>query len=262
MEKIASRDGTVIAYDRVGAGPPVIVVAGASCDRGVQATLAGALARHVTVLNYDRRGRGDSGDTLPYAVDRELEDIRALVDAAGGRASLLGLSSGAVLAARAAADGVPLERLILWEPPFSVDAEGRRRARAYAARLRELLAHDQRGDALALFLRQVGLPEAAIAERRRSPYWESGVALAHTLAYDAAVMADSTPPTGVLAQIGTPSLVLAGSRSPEPLRRAAERAAASIPDSRHQVLADQDHHVDPEAIAPVVARFAGAAAGA
>ncbi|MBC3990080.1 alpha/beta hydrolase [Streptomyces sp. AC563] len=262
MEKIASRDGTVIAYDRVGVGPPVVVVAGASCDRGAQATLAGALARHMTVLNYDRRGRGDSGDTAPYAVDRELEDIRALVDAAGGRASLLGLSSGAVLAARAAADGVPVGRLVLWEPPFSVDAEGRRRARAYAARLRELLAHDQRGDALALFLRQVGLSEAAIAGRRRSPYWESGVALAHTLAYDAAVMADSTPPTGVLAQIGAPTLVLAGSRSPEPLRRAAERATASIPDSRHQVLADQDHHVDPEAIALVVARFAGAAARA
>lgn len=262
MEKVESRDGTVIAFDQLGAGPPLIVVAGASCDRAADAALAGQLARHLTVLHPDRRGRGDSGDTAPYAVAREVEDIHALVDAAGGAASLLGLSSGAVLAARAVAEGVPVDRLVLWEPPFAVDAEGRRRTEAYAARLRALLANGRRAEALTLFLRHVGLPEEAVVEMWRSPYWPRGVALAHTLAHDAAVMGDGTIPTAVLARIGAPTVVLAGARSPEPLRRAAERTAAAIPGGDYQLLADQDHHVAPEVLAPVVARFAGAAARA
>lgn len=126
MEKIESRDGTTIGFDQLGHGPAVILVAGAACDRGVGAPIAGALAEHFTVLNYDRRGRGDSGDTPPYAVTREVEDLAALLDAAGGSASVLGLSSGAALAAEAAASGLPIDRLLMWEPPFSLDPNGPR----------------------------------------------------------------------------------------------------------------------------------------
>jgi pimeloyl-ACP methyl ester carboxylesterase len=257
MEKIESKDGTAIAFDQLGGGPRLILVAGASCDRAVGAPLAEALARHFTVLNYDRRGRGDSGDTVPYAVAREVEDLAALLDAAGGSARVLGLSSGAALAAEAAASGLPIDRLIMWEPPFSVDPDGPRRAKLYTDRLTELLAADRRGDALAHFMAQVGLPDEAIAGMRQSPYWKLGLSLAPTLAYDAAILGDTTVPTRRYREIGVPTLVLSGSKSPDFLRRAAERVAEAIPGARHDELMGQDHNVAGDSIAPVVAAFAG-----
>jgi pimeloyl-ACP methyl ester carboxylesterase len=257
MEKITSKDGTTIAFDQLGEGPAIILVAGAACDRAVDGPIADGLAQHFTVLNYDRRGRGDSDDTPPYAVAREVEDIAALLDAAGGSASVLGLSSGAALAAEAAAGGLPIDRLVMWEPPFSTDPEHRRRAEQYRQRLTELLAGDRRDDALAHFMTFVGLPAEAIAGVQQSPYWQVGVGLAGTLAYDAAVMGDSTIPADRYRAIGVPTLVLAGSESPEFLRRAAMEVAAAIPGARHDVLAGQDHNVAGEAIAPVIAAFAG-----
>lgn len=257
MEKIQSRDGTAIAFDQLGGGPAMIVVAGAASDRGVTAPVAGALAQHFTVLNYDRRGRGDSGDTPPYAVAQEVEDVAALLDAAGGTASVLGMSSGAVLAAEVAASGLPVHRLIMWEPPFSTDADSQQRTRAYGERLAELLAADRRSDALAHFMTFVGMPEEAVAAVRQSPYWQSGVSLAPTLAYDAAIMGDGAIPAARYATIDVPTLVLAGGKSPDFLRQAAGRAAAAIPGARHDVLADQDHNVAGERLAPVVAAFAG-----
>ncbi|HEU4541201.1 MAG TPA: alpha/beta hydrolase [Jiangellaceae bacterium] len=257
MEKIQSRDGTVIAYDQIGQGPPIVLVAGASCDRAIDVPIAEALARDFTVLNFDRRGRGDSGDTLPYAVEREVEDIGALLDAAGGSASVLGFSSGAVLAADAAASGLPIDRLIMWEPPFSIDPDGPRRAAEYSEHLVEMLAADRRDDALAHFMKQVGLPEEMIAGIRQSPYWQVGLGLAHTLAYDALIMGDSTIPAERFGGINAPTLVLAGSESPGFLRQAAERTAAAIPGARLDVLEGQDHNVSGDAIAPVVAKFAG-----
>jgi pimeloyl-ACP methyl ester carboxylesterase len=259
MEKITSTDGTTIAFDQLGEGPRLILVAGAACDRAVDAPIAEGLARHFTVLNYDRRGRGDSDDTPPYAVAREVEDIAALLDAAGGSAIVLGLSSGAALAAEAAASGLRIDRLVMWEPPFSTDPEQVRRAREYRDRLAALLAEDRRDDALAHFMTFVGLPADAIAGVRQSPYWQVGVGLAHTLGYDAAVMGDSTIPADRYGAIGVPTLVLAGSASPEFMRRAAVRAAAAIPGARHDVLAGQDHNVAGEVIAPVIAAFAGRA---
>jgi pimeloyl-ACP methyl ester carboxylesterase len=257
MEKIQSKDGTTIAFDQLGEGPPIILVAGASCDRGVNAPIAEALAPHFTVLSYDRRGRGDSDDTPPFAVAREVEDIAALVDAAGGAATVLGFSSGAALAAEAAASGLPIDRLVMWEPPFSTDPGGPARAKAYADRLTELLAADRRGDALAHFMTQVGLPEEAIAEVRQSPYWQQGLSLAPTLAYDAAILGDSTIPAARYREIGVPTLVLSGTASPEFLRQAAAGTARAIPGARHAELAGQDHHVAGKSIAPVVAAFAG-----
>lgn len=158
MDTVVSKDGTTIAFDRVGSGAPLVLVAGAGCDRAISTPIAQALAPHFTVLNHDRRGRGDSGDTLPFAVARELEDIEALIADAGGSAALLGFSSGAALAAEAAVSGLPVSGLIMWEPPFRLDAEGPREARAYAARLDELLAAGRRGDAVAHFMTRVGLP--------------------------------------------------------------------------------------------------------
>lgn len=255
--KIESKDGTVIAFDQIGEGRPIILVAGASCDRAIDTPIADALARSFTVLNYDRRGRGDSGDTPPYSVAREVDDIRALLEAAGGSATVLGLSSGAVLAAEAAASGLPIDGLIMWEPPFSIDPDGPRRATEYSDRLTELLAADRRDDALVHFMRQVGVPDEMIAAIRQTPYWQVGLNLAHTLAYDAAIMGDSTIPAGRFGRIGASTLVLAGSESPEFLRQAAVQTAAVIPGAHVDVLQGQDHNVAGDAIAPVVAAFVG-----
>ena len=255
MENVTSADGTTIAFDQLGEGPPLVLVAGASCDRSVDAPLAGALAQHFTVLNYDRRGRGDSGDTLPFAVQREVEDLDVMLAAAGGSATVVGLSSGAALAAEAAAGGLPIDALVLWEPPFSVDEDGVRAAKVYADELVELLAAGRRGDALQRFMRRVGLPDEMIAGIRQSPYWELGERIAPTLAYDAAVLGDTRVPVERYARIDVPTLVLAGSESPDFLRAAAAEVAAAIPGARHDVLDGQDHNVAGEVLAPVVAQF-------
>src|SRR5436190_5059586 len=195
MRRVVSKDGTPIAFDRSGAGPAVILVCGASTTRAANAPLAALLALHFTVFNYDRRGRGDSGDTAPYAVEREIEDLDALIKEAGEATSVFGTSSGAILALEAAAHGLAITKLALWEPPFSVDDDGPRRHKEYATRLAELLAAGRRGDAVALFMKQVGLPPEFVVQARNAPWWSATEDLAHTLAYDAAVMGDSAVPT-------------------------------------------------------------------
>ncbi|MEQ7007564.1 alpha/beta hydrolase [Actinopolymorpha sp. B17G11] len=255
METVKSRDGTIIAFDQLGEGTPLILVAGASCDRAVDAPLAQALGEHFTVLNYDRRGRGDSTDTLPYAVEREIEDLDVLLAAAGGSATVVGLSSGAALAALAAASGLPIGHLVMWEPPFGLDADGPRQAKEYADRLNAYLAEGRRGEALAHFMRRVGLPEETITGIRQSPYWSVGEGLAPTLAYDAAVLDDGTIPTERYASIRVPTIVLAGGASPQWMREAAEAAAAAIPGGRFGVLEGQGHNVAGEVLAPAVCEF-------
>ena len=257
MEKIQSLDGTTIVFDQIGEGVPLVLVAGASCDRAIDTPIATALAEHFTVLNYDRRGRGDSTDTLPFAVEREVEDIAALLAAAGGSATLVGLSSGAALAAEAALAGLPVDALVMWEPPFRVDAEGLQQAKEYTDDLTTLLAEGRRGDAVARFMRVVGLPEEMIAGMRQSPYWAIGEGLAPTLAYDNAAMGDSSVPVRRYRTIGTPTLVLAGSDSPAWLREAATLTANAIPGARHDSLAGQNHNVAPDALAAAVIGFVG-----
>jgi Alpha/beta hydrolase family len=252
METVTSADGTTIAFDQIGAGPPLVLVAGAACDRAVDARIAEGLAAHFTVLNHDRRGRGDSTDTLPYAVEREIEDLEVLLAAAGGSPVVVGLSSGAVLAAHAAAAGLPVGHLVMWEPPFRLDAAGQQAAREYAERTRALLAEGRRGDALELFMTVVGLPVEAIAGIRRSPFWAQGEALAPTLAYDAAVMGDGSIPRERLAAITAPTAVLTGGGSPDWLRAAGEAAAAVIPGATHRELPGQTHDVAPDALAAAV----------
>jgi len=151
MNEVTSRDGTTIAFDRLGEGPPVVLVCGGSTDRMANAPLAELLAQHFTVLNYDRRGRGDSGDTPPYAVEREVEDIEAVIGEAGGSAFLYGTSSGAALALEAAASGLPITKLALWEPPFILD-ESRRPPADQVAQYDRMIAEGRRGDAAEYFM--------------------------------------------------------------------------------------------------------------
>ena len=171
MEKVTSADGTIIAFDQLGSGMPLVLVAGASCDRGADARIAEALAGGFTVLNYDRRGRGDSTDTPPYAVEREVEDLAVLLDAAGGSAVVVGLSSGGALAAHAAASGLPVGHLVLWEPPFRLDARGQRAAGEYAEQLGALLERTVAATRSSCSCGPSGCPSKMISGMRSSPYW-------------------------------------------------------------------------------------------
>lgn len=259
MDKVTSPDKTVLAYDRLGAGPPLVLVSGASCDRRNDAPLAQGLAAHFTVLTYDRRGRGESTDTLPFSVDREIDDIEALLGEASDAAGLVilvGQSSGGALAARAVAAGLPARALVMWETPYPVDAAGVAGARAYTRSLKALLAEHDLDGALALFMRMVGMPEPMIAGAQQSPYWAAGLSLAPTLAYDDAAMGDGGVPVDLLADVSVPTLTLAGGASPEWMRVAARQAAEALPQGRYAVLPGQTHNAAPEVLADAVAQFA------
>src|SRR5918998_1257581 len=210
MDTATSRDGTKIAFDRSGDGPPVILVCGQSTTRSSNAALAALLTLDFTVLNYDRRGRGDSGDTLPYAVEREVEDIDALVSEAGGSASVFGVSSGAALALEAAASGLAIDKLALWEPPFDPE-EDRRPPLDLARRYEGMIAGGRRGDVIEYFMANVvGLPREFVAKARSGPHWQAQEALAHTLVYDTIVMGDYSAPTERGATVPVPPPTHAG----------------------------------------------------
>jgi pimeloyl-ACP methyl ester carboxylesterase len=263
MSTVQSADGTTIAYDRLGSGPPLIVVGGATCDRARTRPTAEGLAGALTVLDYDRRGRGESGDTPPYAVEREVEDLAALIEAAGGRAALYGHSSGAGLALHAAAAGLPVERLILHDPPYAPDDEAaRREAREIGQELRDLISAGRRGDAMERFLTAVGMPEAMVAEMRAGdPSWAGLEALAHTLDYDSRVMGDverdGAVPADLAARVRAETLVLCGGANPPFMLEACRELVAALPAGRLRVLEGHDHVVPPEDLAPVVAEFLG-----
>jgi alpha-beta hydrolase superfamily lysophospholipase len=256
METVISADGTEIAYDRLGDGPPAILVVGAFNLRSTTAPLAAALAPRFTVLNYDRRGRGDSGDTAPYAVQREVEDLDALIAAAGGRAAVFGYSSGAVLALKAAAAGSAITRLALYEPPFLVDDSRPRPPADLAQRLAGLVAAGRRGDAVELYqLEGVGLPEEVVVQLRQAPFRPALEAVAPTLVYDAEITGDLSLPRELAASVLQPTLVLDGGASWSFLRSAAAALAAALPNGRRRTLAGQSHDIDPAATAPVLAEF-------
>jgi pimeloyl-ACP methyl ester carboxylesterase len=262
---VRSQDGTTIAFARSGTGPALIVVDGALCSRafGPSAKLAPLLARHFTVYADDRRGRGQSGDRAPYAPAREVEDIAALVEEAGGSASLLGLSSGGALALEAAAAGVAVDRVVAYEPPY-VDDAGQRGGAAHAGRLERLIATGDRGGAVKYFMKDmVGAPAAMVVVMRLMPWiWRKLEAVAHTLPYDAAVMTDFRIPRARFASIRTPALVLNGSKTDARLKDAARAIAEAIPGARHGELAGQTHNVKPDVLAPAVVQFLAASTSA
>ncbi|MEU9391609.1 alpha/beta hydrolase [Streptomyces sp. NPDC048324] len=250
-----SRDGTSLAYQRAGEGPAVVLVSGAMSTGATVAPLAGLLAKRFTTVWYDRRGRGQSGDTQPYDVAREVEDLAALIDAVGGEASLYGISSGGALVLHAAASGLPVRRAAVYEVPYAVD-EGAAKERAeYTRNLDEALGAGRRGDAVELFLRLTGLAEQMIQGARNSPMWPGMEAIAPTLAYDDAVLGGGLVPEARLAGIEVPVLSLAGGASPAWMREAARAVADAVPQGTYAVLEGQTHMVDPNVLAPALAEF-------
>ncbi len=255
METITSKDGTKLAVDVSGSGPAVVLVSGGSVDRGSNAGLAGVLCSDFTVYNYDRRGRGDSGDTLPFAVAREIEDIEAVIGLAGGTAHLYGSSSGAGLALEATAAGAAVDKLVLWEPPYNLDPEGRPPADS-VEQLDRMIAEGRRDDAATFFMvDMVRLPAEFAAYARTQPWWEGQKAIAHTLAYDARAMGDYSIPTTTAARVTRPTIILTGGASFPFFRPTAEALVAAMPDARTEVLDGQEHNVDPAILGPAMKRF-------
>jgi pimeloyl-ACP methyl ester carboxylesterase len=260
MDTTVSADGTSIAFDRIGDGPPLVLVGGALSDRRAAGPLAALLAGAFTVIGYDRRGRGDSGDTPPYEVGREVEDVRALIEAVGGPAFVFGHSSGAVLALEATARGVGVAKLALYEPPFIVDDSRPPLPEDYLPRLEELLAAGERGEAVAYFMRVgPGVPEEMLEGMRGSPMWAQMEALAHTLPYDGRVMGDTMLgrplPSGRWSSVAVPTLVMAGGASPEWQGNAARALADVLPDATYRTLEGQTHGFDPGPMAEELRGF-------
>lgn len=264
MDTVKSADGTTIAYERLGdaGGPPVIVVGGALCDRGRMRPVCAALAAHVQVFNYDRRGRGDSGEGDGHDVDQEIEDLAALVAEAGGSAAVYGHSSGAALVLRAALRGLPFDRVILHDAPFTPDGEeDRRAARAYHAELRALVAAGRDRDAVALFMRLTGMAPEAVEAMRDEPWFAATAALGPSLLHDSAAMANAergaTVPLDLIAGATAtfPTLVLVGDANAPFFLDAARLLAEALPDARLQILEGQGHVVDPGTLTPVLADF-------
>jgi pimeloyl-ACP methyl ester carboxylesterase len=254
-KQTVSRDGTPIAYTHIGQGPAVILVSGAMSTGATVTPLAHALSDRFTAIAYDRRGRGDSGDTEPYAVAREVEDIAALIEAAGGEAALYGISSGGALALEAAASGLPVRQVAAYEPPFADFGGGAEERAEYTEKLSEALGKGRRGDAVEAFLRLTGLAEEMIEGARQAPMWADMEAIAPTLAYDNSIMGDGLVPRERLASLSLPVLAIAGAASPAWMREAAQAVAEAVPEGTYRALEDQNHMVDPNVLAPVLAEF-------
>jgi pimeloyl-ACP methyl ester carboxylesterase len=263
MSTVTSKDGTTIAYEQTGSGPALILVNGAMQYRATDpffGQLAELLAPHFTVINYDRRGRGDSGDTLPFTKERELEDLDALIRTAGGSAYVFAVSSGSALALDAVAGGAAITKLALFEPPFIVD-EGRPPLPAdYVAHLNELVAADRRGDAVAYFLTTaVSMPAEAVTPMRDQPFFAGLEAIAHTIAYDgsfvAEVMSGKPLPPDRWASVRVPLLVTASSGSPAWLQNGGQALVAMLPHAQRRALEGTFHDVAPDVLAPVLIEF-------
>lgn len=257
-EHLTSKDGTTIAYERWGSGPPVILVDGAFCSRrfGPTDKLAPLLARSFTVFAYDRRGRGESGNVVPYSVLREVEDLAALIALAGGSARVFGMSSGGVLALEAAAHGVPMEKLAVYEVPYLVKATTKRPPADYKEQLQTLLDKGDRGPAVKVYMTQVmQMPRLLVAIMPLTPNWKPLKASAPSLLHEAVLMGDFHLPRERLARISAPALMLTGSKSPELMGDAAVALASAIPRSASEVLEGQSHDVSMPVLASALERF-------
>ena len=258
---VTSKDGTSIAFDRTGEGPALILVGGALSERSAWAPTAKLLAPHFTVVAYDRRGRGDSGDTAPYEVEREIEDIEALIDDAGGTAFVHGQSSGAVLSLEAAARlGDKVQRLSLYEPPFIVDDTRPPPPAGFAEHIADLLAAESRGEAVEYWMIDVvGAPPEMVTQMKAAPMWPALEAMAHTLPYDIAVLGENMSgnplPAERWAAMTAPVLVMDGGASPAWIRHTAKTLADALPYAEHRSLPGQTHSAAPDVLAPELKRF-------
>jgi len=260
MGSVISRDGTSIAYERLGAGPPLVLVDGALCYRasGPMRELARHLAGHFTVYLYDRRGRGESGDAPAWTPEREVEDLAAVLEAAGGSAMLFGISSGAALALDAARR-LEVPRVAVYEPPFFLDGARAPLPAGFVEGLRASLAAGRPGDAVKQFMRLVGMPGLLVALFPALPGWSRLTAVAHTLPYDFGLL-DGTQHGGPLprerwAGVSQPALVLAGGKSPAWMQHGADALAAALPAARHRTLPGQTHMVKAGVLAPALVEF-------
>jgi pimeloyl-ACP methyl ester carboxylesterase len=266
MQTVCSADGTSIAFDRSGQGPALIPVGGATSTRRDLAPFAAPLAPDFTVFAYDRRGKGDSGDTQPYAVEREVEDIDALIKEAGGSAFLFGHSSGAVLALEAARL-LPgkIKKLAVYEPPFIVDDSRPPQPKDYLAQLKELVAEGRRGDAVEMFQRHVGISPEMIAQFRQTPMWAGLEAMAPTLVYEIIILGDtesgSPEPLRKWAGVEVPTLVMDGTvtlgsvEGHTWMRHGADELARVLPHAQRCIMEGQDHGPAPELLAGALKQF-------
>jgi pimeloyl-ACP methyl ester carboxylesterase len=262
--EVASKDGTRIAFEVSGDGPALILIAGALSDRASHARLVELLAPEFTVFNYDRRGRGASGDTPPYAIEREIEDLDAIIDTAGEPALLYGSSSGGNLALQAALRRLKITGLALWEPNFIVDRSRPPLPADYVEHLRELVSAGRRGEAVEYFMTAaVGMPTEFVASMRDAPFWSAQGTLAHTLAYDGAVVGDNMCGEPLTAEpwasLAVPTLILDGGTVPW-MSAGADALANVLPIARRRTLAGQTHDVAPQPVAEAVTDFFGTGA--
>ena len=262
MNTVVSKDGTTIAYDQRGSGPALVLVDGALCSReqGPMPELAELLASEFTVYNYDRRGRGDSSDAAEYDVEREIEDLAAVIEAAGGSAYVYGTSSGAALTLRAAAAGLPITRFVAFEPPYVVDSSRKQIPSTWAADLRALNDAGKPGDAVKYFMTKgIGLPGFVVGMMKLMPAWKGMKALAHTLPYDAALLGDNCfgrpLDPGQWATIDAPALVVNGGKSPAWMRTSVKALAGAVPGAKHEEVPGQNHIIKASAIAAVITGF-------
>jgi pimeloyl-ACP methyl ester carboxylesterase len=260
MSTVTSRDGTRIGYERLGQGPPLILIDGALCYRAMGPTLAlgRLLASRFSVYVYDRRGRGESGNTLPWSRDREVEDVAALVEAAGGSARLFGISSGAVLALDAACR-LPVPRVAVFEPPFMVDQERAPVSADFIPGLQQCLSEGRRSETVKRFMRLVGMPRILVALMPLFPDWRKLIAVAHTVPYDMTLL-DGTQSGRALPRerwsgLTQPSLVIDGGKSPRWMRNGVSALAKLLPGSRYQTLPGQTHMVKPAVLARALEPF-------
>ncbi|WP_166347177.1 alpha/beta fold hydrolase [Phytoactinopolyspora limicola] len=261
MHAVTSRDGTTIVYEKTGSGPPLLIVDGALCHRafGPSKGLRNKLSGDFTVITYDRRGRGDSADTPPYAVEREIEDIEAVAKDVGGAIFAFGMSSGAALAVEAANSGVGITKLATYEAPYLVSQDAPQEPPDYAGRLNEFIAAGRRGDAVKLFMKLVGTPSFAVFAMQLTPVWKKLKAVAHTLPYDHAILEPGRQyqplPEQRWSAATMPALVMDGGKSPDWMRDAQRALADVLPDAEYRTLAGQTHLLKPDAVAPVLTEF-------
>ncbi|MFJ3906161.1 alpha/beta fold hydrolase [Streptomyces sp. NPDC090025] len=259
MNTVQSADGTTIAYDRSGEGEPLILVGGSFSERAhpVMTQLAAELAPHFSVLNYDRRGRGDSGDAAEYAVEREIEDLAALITEVGGSAKVFGMSAGGALALKAAAAGLPITQIALYDPPYVVDGNGPRPPADFAGTLAGLAAEGKRGEAVEFFMVEgMGAPAEAVAGMKFAPFWAGLEALAHTLPYDVNILGQEFAlPAEELGSVGIPVHVVHGGDADAWLQASAHATEAALPSATRHALVGQGIAVDPAVLAPELKNF-------